>query len=179
MANSVSGSCEKCSKRSERLGQHWSTAGYRCPLDCNDFQWDRSDHHSHNLCNTCGMEFERVFNKIQDRGRQRQFDKQLLRMKKDHALHKISVIMGEKYSGKLNIYLWHNAKRGNSTRAVEARKKYFDWKPVNDPHKYKFHCENELCFRPLKAIQVEQVLNRIYCRSCSRTVSLSLYQSYN
>lgn len=125
------------------------------------------------------MEFERVFNKIQDRGRQRQFDKQLLRMKKDHALHKISVIMGEKYSGKLNIYLWHNAKRGNSTRAVEARKKYFDWKPVNDPHKYKFHCENELCFRPLKAIQVEQVLNRIYCRSCSRTVSLSLYQSYN
>ena len=162
--------CDKCNSDKD-IREHWVIAGYYCPLEC---QWSGFDHHSHSLCKLCGNTFEKTYTSKQKYGIQRQLDAQLLRKKKDEATHALSIITYERYRNKFNTYLYHNRKKQNIPCVVQARNKYFEWMCVNRPQDYKYHCENECCLRPLKSTHVEQVKNKIYCRSCSRTVSLKL-----
>ena len=46
---------------------------------------------------------------------------------------------------KFKTYLWHNANKQNDPLVIQARKKHFDWISVDDPHRYKYHCEKKGC----------------------------------
>ena|SRR5688572_21394209 len=162
--------CDKCNYV-KGLKEHWAIAGYYCPLEC---QWSGSDHHSHSLCKLCGSKFEKAYTSRQKYGIQRQLDTQLLRRKKDEAVHVLSVVTYDQYRNKFNTYLYHNRKKWNDPRVAQARQKHFEWINVDRPQDYKYHCENGSCLRPLKSTHVEQVKNKLYCRPCSRTVSLKL-----
>ena len=169
--------CEECGYRVKDVKEYWTIAGTHCLFGCVNSQWSWSDHHSHGLCTTCGLVFEKEAARRRNYGFQRQFQDQELKKKKDEASHELSLITEKLYREKFKTYLWHNANKRYQPQVVQARNKHFNWISVDNPQSYKYHCERQDCFRPLKSSHVEQVLNKLYCRPCSRTESLKLYKA--